>query len=512
MAAPAVTRICSIFYGTFEVGGSTRYHLHEWPRIERAAGNGVARAAMGFSIIVQEQTDDDFQASCEAVETAFQQRNVRLRMVMTGTTTETWPDFDPATGTGFNSSAVCSVAGTPGADTRHSRRYDVTIAIELPSPDATGLLDLAVVVEHDTSYMRTVTIRGIYRAGNSGDTATEMYDAGIEALCASITAGISDTATFERWSNVTERDRTDSSLTFTRVYRELKKNQTIAELDSTAIVQHVIGIQRLQPQPGDSGTGIRRLEEFSIRFSCAVNVNVTTNLSALYVGTIRLYMKNLFVSQWSPRQFGIVTELVDYDPVNNRITAEMRILAAVDPSDVIESAMTQRIVENSGMIKTGVWGEGIFSAHVDQGFGSRKRFAIRVVRILGAASPRKRVGGEEGSFWGVSFGNGAVGTDNGGGGGGGPPGPQGINAGLQPSGGSGLVEDGWNIIDNDSATTSKTFGQPGEDQVTVTDLVEQVVEDWVVKPQGGGGGGGGLSIGLTPGPGGSTGGAGIQGA
>lgn len=509
MTAPAVTRIPSFFYDTFEAGGSTVYHLTGVPRWEITVGAGM----MAFQVVVQEATDAAFKASCAVVEAAFQKRNVRARLVMTGATTETNPDWNPATGTGFNSVAVCTVAGTPGGDTRYSRIYDVVIRVELPVSADSGLLDVNVAVSWDAAYIRTVVIRGVYRAdpGPPVLDATAQFNAKIEAACTSILTAVSNTATFERIGQTTDRDRVDKNLAFTRTYLELIANQSASTLDHPSIVKHTIGVKRTWLQPGDSGANVKRLEEFTVEFSCSVNREVTTDIDALFNGTILPYMKAYFLQHATPKQYGITSQTYGMSGQQNLLVAELGILAAINPTDVIESAITSRLVEHAGIEYTDALTGGIFDKWVDQGVGRRLRFTKRVQRVLGTLKPKSRVGGG-GSIEGASFGGGGVGTESpaeGAGPGNDEGSGGGINAGLQPSGGGSAKPAGWNVIDNDSAVTNRTFGQPGGPQVAVCDLEEEIVEEYNDQPSGGGGGGG---FGLTPGPGGSFAGADIQGA
>lgn len=504
MTAPAVTRIPSFFFGSFEVGGSTVYHITGWPRFEMTVGS----AAMGFQICVQEATDAAFKTSCAAVEAAFQQRNVRARLVMTGATTETNPDWNPATGSGFNTIATCVAAGTPGGDTRYSRIYDIMIRAELPVAADSGLLDVSVAVSWDSSYIRTVVIRGVYRAdpGPPILDATAQFSAKIEAACSSILTAVSASASFERIGQTTDRDRVDKNLAFTRTYLELIANQSSALLDHPSIVKHTIAVERVWMQPGDTGAGVKRLEEFSVKFGCSVNREVTTDVDALFNGTILPYMKAVFVAHAAPKQYGITAQTYAMLPQQNALQAEIRILAAINPTDVIESAISTRLVEHAGIEYTGALTGGIFDKYVDQGVGRRLRFTKRVQRILGSLSPKSRIGGG-GTFEGVSFGNGGVGTESPapGAGPGNDDGSGGsINAGLQPSGGGGAKPSGWNVIDNDSGTTNRTIGQPGGPQFAVCDLEEEVVEEYNDAPPAGGGGGGGLNIGLSANPGGAV--------
>src|SRR5438105_3968661 len=124
MTAPAVTRALTISYGTFDAGGATVYHLHGPVRVERE----TFEARVSFQIVVQEDSDAAFLASCAAVEAAFALRDQRIKVLLNA---QTHHDFNPATNTGFNTTASCVKAGGAG-DTANSRVYAVTCSAQLP--------------------------------------------------------------------------------------------------------------------------------------------------------------------------------------------------------------------------------------------------------------------------------------------------------------------------------------------------------------------------------------------
>lgn len=495
MSAPAVARSLSIFYDTFEVGGTQPYHLDGPVRHQRT----LTEAVVTFGVLVQETTDAAFKTACEAVETAFRKRDVRLRIVLNS---QTYPDYNPSTNSGFEQVASCVMGSSPNADTAYSRRYDVSITVQLPTPDLSGLLDINVSVDYDQAKIRTVSIRGMYLA-DGGSDATANYAAQIEAKCTSILSGLSPGGTFERTHELTDRDRVDKKIRFERTYLEIIFAQSSQGLDHPSIVQHVVGIEKIWEQPGDSGGGnVKRLERFRMRYSCWLDKTVTTDTASLLTGTILPYLKSLFVSRYSPSQYGIITEQHQHLPATNQVVGELEILAAISPTTLIESVVTQRFDEDSGAILTHPWDGQPFSAYVDRGKATRLRISTAQNRVLGSASPQQRAAGGSSGSGGTWGGAGVIpGADHIGIGPGGteiivpgggdmdydPSKPKPPGGGSSGGGGGGGGR--WILRTNSSSATPRWIGQPGQ-TFQVTDTVDVVVEEWVTEPTGGGGGGG----------------------
>lgn len=496
MTAPAVTRTLSIFYDSFEVGGSTVYHLDGPMRHERT----LTEARLSFGVLVQETTDAAFATSCAAVEAAFRKRDVRLRVVLNS---QTYPDYNPSTNTGFEQIATCVQGNSPNADTAYSRRYDVTIVVQLPTPDLAGLLDVNVAVEYDPAKTRTVTIRGTYLA-DGGSDATANYAASIDAKCTSLLSAVASGGTFERVHELTDRDRVDKKIHFERTYLEVIFAQTGSGLDHASIVQHIVGIERVWEQPGDSGGGsVRRLEQFRLRYSCWLDKTVTTDTASMLTGTIIPYLKSLFTSRYSPSVFGILSEDHQHLPATNQLVGELRILAAIGASSLIESVVTVSIREEAGLTLTHPWDGQQFSAFKDYEKATRLRITRSANRVLGTVGARSHMGGGSGGGggggggWGgagVLPGVGHIGIGPGGseivvpGGpanGSGSGGDGGAGGGGAPGGGGGGGS--WVFRGSTSDATNLWIGQPGQ-TIAVTDLIDVITEEWVTEPAAAGAG------------------------
>jgi len=482
--AAAVTNPFKLTWGTYEIGGTTERLIVGLHRLR----SDFQAFEVTLDVLIRGTSDSAFASACSELESEFTKRRNLILFQVGSSTIHT---FNPSSSvnTGLNSYARIEKVGTPGADTDRSRLYTVTVGCEKPATDASGRRDATITVEYDAARIRTVTISGVWTAVTSNN-ATAQYAAQIDSYCSSALSALLPSATFETSSSPvmerTERDDQDKVIRFTRVFREVIKNQSSASLDDTTIKAAMLGWSRSKTQPGDSGGGrVKRLEQIVARFECALDKTQTTDVGAFYRSTVRPFIVSTFESRYAPVQYAIVQE--DHgtgDDYRNTLVATMIFRAAIDPTDVIESVQTARIVEDGGKVFTGRWNGRLFSKYADQGIASRRRIGLRAVRVLGSLGPKARVGSGEGSVFGVAFvnpdGSAAAGTLVPGAGvpaGGlgaalGQPGQAGLNGG---GGGGGS----WHLISNDSAATVKTEGQPDGSQITYTDIVETTVEEYV---------------------------------
>lgn len=479
----AVTNPFSLTWGTFEVGGTTEKLITGIHRITR----DFRTWQVTLDVLIRATSDATLATNCAEIESEFSKRRQAIVFKVGSSTIHT---FNPAgtANTGLNSWATCQKNGTPGADTDRSRLYTVSVGCELPATDTSGRRDSRLVVDYDPAQRRTVTITGEWTAVTTND-ATAQYAAQIATFCSSALGALLPAGTFELVAQKTDRDDQDKVLTFTRTYREMFVAQPGGSLDNAQIVEPTIGFTRDIPAPGDSGAGsVKRLETITCRFDCYLDKTASTDVPALYTNTVRPYILTQFTTLFSPIQWGIIAEQRTHEPYSNRLSVMITFQAAINTTNVVEIAATSRIVEDAGVVMTGIWNGGIFAKYADQGIGTRRRFGIVVSRVLGTSKPNQRVGGGGGTVFGVGFRN-PDGTQAGGT----------YRPGEQVSQGA---DRGWILVANDSSATPKWIGQAGGDQLLVTDYVEQTIEEYVDDP----GGARGWS-GLTPGPGGSWAGA-----
>jgi len=467
----AVTDPFKLTWGSFVVGGTTDKLISGIHRISR----DFTTWEITLDVVIRATSDATFATNCAEIESEFSKRRQSIKFEVGSSTIHT---FNPTAGTntGLNSYARVVKVGTPGGDTDRSRVYTITVGCELPASDTSGRRDSSIVVEYDPAQRRTVTISGTWTALTSNG-ATAQYTASIAAFCSSALGALLPSATFELISQRTQADDQDKVLAFMRMYREVVVAQPSGSLDNANIVEPTFGFSRAIDQPGDSGGGgVKRLETITASFSCYLDKTASTDVPTLYTGTVRPYMITQFETTYAPTQYAIISERPTHQPYSNQLFVEIVFQAAIDATDVIESVTTSRIVEGDSVALTGAWTGQFFAKYADQNIGTRRRFGIRAVRVLGALDPKTRIGSGGGTVFGVSFDFAAEGGSSGG-----------SFGGLQPSdqgGSSGGT--GWVLMDNDSSATVKHLGQPNGDQILITDLVETTVEEYVVSPSGGG--------------------------
>lgn len=476
--AAAVTNPFKLTWGSFVVGGTEERLIVGVHRIARSFATWEAT----FDVLVRGTSDSTFAANCAELESEFSKRRLLILFQVGSSTLHT---FNPADGTntGLDSYARIDKAGTVGADTDRSRLYTVTVGCQLPATDASGRRDNPYTIEYLPSRQRLVTFTGEWTA-NGSNGALAQYQSASPARFTSVLTSIDAVAVWERIGETVEPDDQNKVLRFSSRWLEVIATQPGGSPDSSSLVNPLLTYARNASHPGDSGGGgVKRLEIIDVHFSCAIDKTVTQDADAAWTDTVKPYLRTQVQTLFAPTSFAFQNVRYVLSPFDNTFTADLSVLAAIDPTDVIESVLTNRIVESADVVLTGAWKKELFCKYVDQGIGTRLRFGIRAVRVLGSIKPTQRVGGEGGTVFGANFvnpnGGLAAGTLEAGGpvpeggiGGGGRPG---INGGV---GGSG----GWILKDNDSASTTKTVGEPGADQITYTDLVETTVEEWVVAP------------------------------
>lgn len=452
----AVANPFKLTYGSFVCGGTTDRLITDIHRIV----DTYEAFEITLDVIIEGTSDADFAANVQEMHDEFTKRDQRVLWEVGSSTIH---DLNPASGasrSGLNTFARIDKPGTPGADTDRSQRYTITMGGGKPADDGSqaGRRDVSITISYDPSRRRTISFSGVWTAITSNGSVAQ-YQAQIVSYCASILSALS-VSDYEVVSEEIQRDRNDALATFTRVYSEIKVAQPGGSLDNVQIVAPQFSILRRVFQPGDSGGGsVRRAEEVSVAFACSIDFDQTTDIETLYTETVRPYIKQQFAAQafvggdWAP-----VSETPSYDTYSNTLSVQCGFVN-IPPgaSTVIESALSTRIVETPDTVLTGEWTGEFFTKHADNGIGTRRLFLTRAERHLGHRSPTLRVG--------TAF---SVGEE--------------FAADVQAPPGGRYV-----LIDNDSSVARKHIGLPGEEQIEVTDVVERMVFEFIVQPEGGGG-------------------------
>lgn len=484
----AASQQFSVEWGAFEIGGSSANTLHlrypiRWGRDWSKPGRMFF---VSFQVAVMGMDEPTFLANAAAFEDEMDSRRRRIHVKANGVTLYDW-DPDPAVNSGFNQHAEVEKVGTPGVDGLRARIYDVTLTAELPYDDTDGRGETSTSIEESASGVRVVTMRGDWTA-EAGTGALDNYLNRIDAYATTVLDVIDDQAAWELQTphSPTEMDDQDKRVRWTRVYRELIYNQSETQLDHPDIVGHAVDFQRMTPSPGDSGKNVKRIEQIIGTYVAHVKKGSSIALDDIYKEVIKPFVRAEFIAKYKPTLFGMELQNSTIDPTGSIIHALITFKAAIEPTDVVQSVVTQRIFENSGIELTGAWTGGVFDKYADQGIGRKLRFSIRAVRVLGVFGPTSRVGGG-GSASGAKFGGaGEVSPD-------GDKSTSGFFEGLGEAAseraegsGSGPKRSGWELMENDSAATTLWIGEPGDDQFAVTDIVETIVEEYHDEPSGGG--------------------------
>lgn len=505
-------RKLKITYGSYTVGGSSQDAIldgyHTLDKTVDKDGRGLM--VVSFAAILTASSDSAFATKVAAFELAFSTPRQLLKIENSSTTLLS---LDPTSGTntGFNA-APSFRKDEHVANTVRTRRYLVTVSVELPSQISgnNGRRGSSVEISHGPQDRLLVTFRGEYTAAGS-NTARAQYNAQAATYFAAFLLGL--TGTFEKVSEITNEDDANKTLTYTTVYQEILFDQSSGGRDDSTIIDHTIRVASSLDSPGDWGSETRRLTDVVVQYTAFV-IKTTTTLTSVWE-SLKEYVISYAEGLVGGEAVALEGEAVDTDPSVNRIAATIRLKCAVDTSNLLEAVVQQSLSDRGGKAIIPVHDGTPFGAYVHDGPGTRFRTTRKQFLVKGGAPLDKFIGEGEGSFWGVGFGNGGVGTEIGGAhgqpgsGAGGGSGGDGINAGLQPSGGA---TTGWILVGGDSSVAPATLGRNGR-TINVTRYESTKIEQWVTAPQrGGGGGGNGINAGLFAGPGGSYFGAGIRGA
>lgn len=401
---PAVTRELSIIYGATTVGGTTD-RLLDFPVdvIE-----GADRGSLRFSFVTSAATEAAFDAEVAALEAAFRDVRLRLRVVQGAATLYDW---DPAAGvnTGFNHLSRIDKVGEDPAHTGRSRKYSVTIEFDLPADvyDQSGRRLAHVVVDYTPARKRRLTITGEYTALGANN-ARAQYQANIGTYASTLTTGLG--GTWELAEEEHDEDETDKILRFRRVYDQVISDQSSSGLGDTAIVRHSLAISVLRPRPGDSpaGSEVRRPLECSVRYSAWVDRDVSTDLENVYESRLRAWLVQRVEALADGAQAALVEEAPEYDAPENRVSVSMRLLVT-EGGTLLEYRETAELDVDEGKARVPVWNGNRWAKYVYQGPATARYSSTITKRVVGQAQVRGG-GGNVGLQAGRGPGRGGVGV------------------------------------------------------------------------------------------------------
>lgn len=469
----AITNPFSITYGSRTVGGSSStYQLHGPYVIDKSYGT----FRLVFDVVVVASSFGGLQSAAEALEDSFRKRLFDGEQLAIDLDGNAWTYIVGTDVLKVHASATKS--GNETTDRGYSRAYTVSIEGEMPADDSrdNGLRDIEAHIATNASGRRTVTLRGVYTAGSSGD-AKDAYDSGGDDVAQNYLDVVDSDATWELVDETFSLDReTDGSTptphtcNWSRQYVELLADQSRGQTDDTQIKDHRITFTDLHQFPGDSREDVGRLRRVAASYDCAVDANETKNLKSVYENKIRDHVRELFRTNFQPAQFGIEEERVAYDHTNNRISLAVQFIFQPNGGEaLVEVAQALAYREARQIDYTPTHEEDELSYEADIGFATVERVWTRTAIAIGEEAPKTRIkskatAGVVGKF------NDTIGNDDG---------PDSRDT-------TKIEADGWNVVGSMSQVTPRWIGDPDAAQrLRVTVLTETVTERYHKKPRGG---------------------------
>lgn len=461
-----ITNPFSITYGTFQVGGTTNYELIGPYVIEKTHDE----FRLVFDVIVIGSSYSDLKTQADNLETAFRSRLLggqSLTISLSGS------DWIYLMGSNLlKATSQISKSGNPETDRGFSRAYTISITGQMPANQTSGLRDIEVMVQRTGSRQRVVTMRGTYTALN-GSSALSQYQTDFDSEAATYLSAISGSVTWELADESFNLDREKSGGTpfphlcqFTRQYVELLFNQSIANLDDTQIRDHRVTFSLISSSPGDSRPNTKRMQRVTGSYDCAVDVDQTKDLPAVYKNKIRDHIKQTFVTNFQPTVFALEEERVAYEETGNRISVQLQFVFQPSGGEaLIELSQSVAFRETRQIDYTPVHTRDEFAAYADVGFAILERTWTRSAIVVGDETPKLRI---------VERPNiGAAGPIDS------------MGGQISPdSASNGLQAEGWNVISSSSEVRPVYVGSSsdGFSQIAQTNLVETVTERWNRKP------------------------------
>ncbi len=491
---PAATNPLTITWKGTSVGGSSAFYQLDGPHtIEKT----YDRFLMVFDVAVVAEDYADLHTRCDTLETLFTSRLAGNEALVIDIDGNAWTYTSGQTI--FDAVPTITKSGDPQLDYGLTRTYTVKIEGQLPDDSGGGLREFQVLVGHDNTRRRTVTMRGQYFASSSGD-ATSRYLSGFDAEASTYLSFVDSSATWELVDEgyTIDRQPGDDALprphtcNFDRQYLEIIDEQASGETDNENIVDHRVTFTDIATWPVDSSDESQRLRQVFAQFDCGIDVTKTTDLKGQYEDKLRPLLRERFSAIYTPQAFAVEETRVSYDRTNNRIAASLIFTyQASNAQELVEVQETVTYEEARNIEYTNTHAADELAAYADVGTAQILRVWDRTAVAIGAQSPNWRISNPGGAQGGV-VGDWTHTT-------GGVTGPD-------QNDGTEINETGWNVVSNRSSVTPQILGDPnGEERIELSVLTEQIVERYHKKPEGGGTTGGG---GSGPTTGGGSGGSG----
>jgi hypothetical protein len=466
----AIENPIEITYGDSAIGGASAQYQIVGPYVLDKSYDSIR---LVVDVVVVAEDVDTLQVACETLEGNFRKRLADGDTFVIRMDSKSWTYTVGETMLRARSSIAKS--GNQDLDRAASRGYTITVEGELPADDSVdaGLRDIEVLVDFEAGRQKVVTMRGTYTATTAGD-AKARYEADADTRCTSYLDVVDSEATFELVDETFTLDREGGStpaahlLNFTRQFVELLENQTQSQLDDGQIKDHRITFTNVNQYPGDSRDDVTRLQRVIGSYDCAVDIEQTTDLQAVYRSKVKTHIRQLFQSNFQPTVFGVEEERVSYDETAKRISVSFQFIFQPSGGEaLVEMSQSVAFRETRSIDYTPTHSDDELAAFADVGFGVLERIWNRTAIAIGAEAPKLRIrerarqDGPVGRF-----------NDNIRG----QQGPDNRNT-------SEIEQSGWNVVASTSQVTPRIIGDPaGEQFITVTVLTETVTERYNAKP------------------------------
>lgn len=486
---PAVARELTITYGATSIGGTTDRLLDASERPFSLAMT-YTQAVLSFEFLTTNfATEALLRTEITTLEAAFSTPRQRLQIVGA---TGTYLDLNPAANTGFEAVAEIEKVGSRLGDSARSRRYRVTITVQLPADLAgqNGRRSSSFTVDYTPSDRRTITIEGEYTA-LGGNTALAQYTASIAAYVGTIQGLVGGTYGEKGSEQITAND-TNTIMSFRRTFQEIFLSESAGQTNDTDLVDPLLSVTRIRSAPGDAplgGSTVERLVTYQVAY--VAGVRTTVDLDSKWTGTIRPWILQHVAAATGASALAVVDESPKLDASKREITASMTLVAA-GGTKVLSATVTTEDADDPGDVLVPAWVRGTrHGKYLFEGPALFGRTVTEVVTVLGIVSPQGTPSGgsRQGRVrfrpsGGAGVGAFAIGArlsiniSGGGGGSGSAPGgaPGGGKTGLIPIG------------PQRTRTSPRRIGLPGN-TIDVTDITTTTNLIYY-EPAGGAGGGG----------------------
>ena len=468
----AVTNPFSITYGSRTIGGSSDSYQLLGPYVVEKSFDTIRIVA---EVVVVATSFATVQSLSDALEVDFRKRLVDGDTVVISIDGNDWTYTVGSTM--LVARAQIAKTGNPETDREFSRGYRIVIEGELPA-DGTGddgLRDIEAHVDYTPSRQTIVSFRGTYTADSGGD-ALANYNSDADTVCGSYLTTIKSTATFELVDETHTLDREGESanphiVNWTRQYVELLANQSNGVLDDDDIVDHRLTFTDLGQHPGDSALDVHRLRRVVGSFDCGIDITESTDVRGIYTSKVKDFVRQEFVAEFAPVQFGVEEERVSIDRTGSRLSVSLQfIYQPTAGSTIVEvaSSVTHRTLRTIDYTPTHSSNEN--SMFADVGFATKERIRDRTVIAVGEQPPELTDNPPPSAFGNrrITRGRGAGGVQ------------------TSNSGGTGGVNaSGWNVIAETSRATPRWIGDPSfGEQIPVVVTTENVIERYSERPGG----------------------------